>query len=292
MGVMPASLTDTSLGAWRERWRGLAPHAPVAVSALLAVLIAAELAHLALTFGPRTPPMAVAVPTSRHSPLDAQRIVAAHLFGAPPPVEDPEHAPLTAADLKLSGTIATREPKHGFAIIIAGGASRVYSVGDPVGGAALYSVYLDHVILNRAGTLETLFLPHTTLAAVESVARVASERPAHGPIVDNMGRVVDHDPGVLDGMLRALDVRDDKSDKVRGFRVYPVASGAALRTLGLMPGDIVTSVNGVPLDDLRKGRALLEGIRPEGSTTVTVEREGGTLSLTLNVADAAAELKN
>jgi general secretion pathway protein C len=293
MGVVPASLAEGSPALWRERWRALSPYAPVAVSALLAVLIAAELARIVLAFSARSPPDAVPVSGARHSPLDARRIVAAHLFGAPPPVQDPADAPLTAADLKLSGTIATAEPKHGFAIIVGGGgASRFYAVGDSVGGAALYSVYIDHVILDRGGALETLFLPHTTLAAVKSLARVANARPAHGPFLDNMGRVVDHDPGVLDGMVRALDVRDEKSDRVRGFRVYPVASGVAMGILGLEPGDIVTSVNGVPLDDLQKGRQLLEAIRPESSATVTVERQGGTLTLTLNVADAAAALKN
>jgi len=67
--------------------------------------------------------------------------------------------PLSSANLVLTGTIASQDPKHGIAIISDGGPAKVYSVGDNVNGASLHSVYLDHVILDRAGALETLQLP-------------------------------------------------------------------------------------------------------------------------------------
>jgi general secretion pathway protein C len=289
---MPASPADTWLAAFRER--GLAAHAPAAVSALLAVLIAAELARIVLAFGGQTRPVRVEIPAPRHTAVDAQRIVAAHLFGAAPVAKDPDDAPLTAADLKLSGTIATPEPRHGFAIIVGGGISRFYAVGDPVGGAALHAVYLDHVILDRGGRLETLSLPHVTPAASQGLAHAGGATPPHGQFLDNAGRVVDHDPGVLDGIMRTIDVHDrgDNSGKIRGFRVYPVASGAALRILGLSPGDLLTSLNGVPLDDLKHGRELLEAVDSTGAASATVERQGQTLSVTLDVTGAAAELQN
>ncbi len=290
---MAASLADASLAAGRERWRQLSPRAPTAVSALLGVLIAADLAHTVLGLSARTRPVPLAAAAPAHHGVDAQRIVAAHLFGTAPVAQDPAHARLAAADLKLSGTIATQEPKHGFAIIVAGGASRMYAVGDPVGDAALFSVYLDHVILDRAGTLEALFLPHTALAGARGGAIAAAHPAPHrGQFVDSLGRVVGSDPGVLDRIMHTLDVRDEKTDRVRGFRVFPVASGAAMRILGLSPGDVLTSLNGTPLDDVKHGRELLQAVQPDGIATATVEREGQTLSVTLNVAQAAEELRN
>ncbi len=90
-------------------------------------------------------------------------VVAAHLFGVAggrSDAQDPDNAPQSSANLLLAGTIATQDPKHGVAIISEGGApSKVYSVGERVGGASLHSVYLDHVILDRGGALETLLLP-------------------------------------------------------------------------------------------------------------------------------------
>ncbi len=76
-----------------------------------------------------------------------------------------------------------RIPKHGVAIISDGGApSKVYSVGERVGGASLHSVYLDHVILDRAGALETLLLPRQAAALQACAGRgpaYAGRRPAH-----------------------------------------------------------------------------------------------------------------
>src|ERR1700733_367841 len=74
-------------------------------------------------------------------------------------LQDPANAPQSTANLVLAGTIASQDPKRGVAIISDGGPSKVYSVGDNIGGASLHSVYLDHVILDRAGALETLLLP-------------------------------------------------------------------------------------------------------------------------------------
>src|SRR5258708_36787269 len=76
-----------------------------------------------------------------------------------PSTQDAANARQSNANLVLAGTIATQDPKHGVAIISDGGPSKVYSVGDNVGGASLHSVYLDHVILDRNGPLETLLLP-------------------------------------------------------------------------------------------------------------------------------------
>ena len=94
--------------------------------------------------------------------FDAQSVVSAHLFGVAAGrfrSRPEQHARSPAANLVLAGTIATQDPKRGVAIISDGGPSKVYSVGDNVGGASLHSVYLDHVILDRGGALETLLLP-------------------------------------------------------------------------------------------------------------------------------------
>ncbi len=290
---MSAALTDLP-GLRRERWSRLTARAPLLVSAVLAALLLAELARIVLAVRAPTRPIPVAAAARGRPAPDVPSIVAAHLFGAAPIEADPDHAPRTTADLKLSGTIATEQPKHGFAIIVGGGGSHFYAVGDSVGGAALFAVYLDRVILDRAGTLETLLLPHTALATLQGLAHaaVAGAKLASGPFLDNLGRVVDRDPGVLDRIMRTIDTYDDKAGKLKGFRVYPVASGVALRVLGLSPGDVLTTLNGTAFENLQQGRELLRTLSPTTAATATVERQGQMLSVTLNVPDAAAELRS
>src|ERR1700681_1098471 len=156
---------DLRTHEWLSRLQG---NGPRLVSLGLAALIAVELARIAISLlggGPGKSPqpaLASVAPRAQHTGLDIQSVVSAHLFGiaaADPSAQDPANAPQSTANLVLAGTIATQDPKRGVAIISDGGPSKVYSVGDNVGGAALHSVYLDHVILDRGGALETLILP-------------------------------------------------------------------------------------------------------------------------------------
>src|ERR1700730_9990828 len=157
-------MLSTRTNQWLSRLQG---NGPAYVSLILAALIAVELARMAISFlgGPvKTPQPVVNRPAAPHvrPGVDVQKVVSAHLFGVAavePGGQDPASAPLSSANLVLAGTIASQDPKRGVAIITDGGPSKVYSVGDHVSGATLHSVYLDHVILDRAGALETLLLP-------------------------------------------------------------------------------------------------------------------------------------
>jgi general secretion pathway protein C len=263
---------------------------PQAVSLLLVALIAAELAHATLAlWGGRAlePAISRAVPLRGPQGVDVRRIVTAHLFGIAADHEtgDPDNAQLSAANLVLDGTIATEDPKRGFAIIKASGPSKVYSVGDHIGGAALYSVYLDHVILDRDGAFETLKLPRSPLGARAPQHGTAARSSA--PVyLDSLGRVVDKPPGNLEKIMRINELIDDRTGKMLGFRVYPLASGKPMRTLGLYPGDVVTAINGTPLDDRQRSKEILNSIQSSGAASVTIERQNHTLDLVLNIAEA------
>ncbi len=269
--------------------------APQVVALVLTALLAFELVHLALALwgdGPvRTSPQAPGPIAGKpvHSGVDVPSIVTAHLFGVAlsEAKNDPDEAPSSTANLVLAGTLATQDPKHGFAIIGDGGPTKLYSVGDPISGASLHAVYLDHVILNRDGSFEKLFLRHQ-LPAGRGVVAARPVPPAPNTFVDNMGRVVGKKPGVLDSVMRTSSSLDDSGEKVRGVLVYPVADGAPLRKLGLVPGDLVTAINGMPLDDLQRNQEAFQTLKASDAPMVTVMRQGKTLTLTLNIASAAA----
>ncbi len=181
-------MLDSRAQEWLSRLQG---NGPRLVSLALAALIAVELARIAISLlggGPVKSPQPVlanvAPRGARHAGLDIQSVVSAHLFGiavADPSTQDPANAPPSTANLVLAGTIATQDPKRGVAIISDGGPSKVYSVGDNVGGASLHSVYLDHVILDRGGALETLLLPRLLGPGMRArpIVRRARRRSAH-----------------------------------------------------------------------------------------------------------------
>lgn len=72
-----------------------------------------------------------------------------------------------------------------------------------------------------------------------------------------------------------------------GVRVYPLANGK-LQSLGLYPGDVLTAINGAPLDDMKRSREALDALESssESTATITVERQNQKLNLVLNLAEA------
>jgi len=287
-------MLDTRSNEWLSR---LKANGPSLVTWTLAVLIAVELARIAIALlsGPVKSPQPVLAATAPHPHPGAnvQAVVSAHLFGvavADPTTQDPNNAPLSSANLLLAGTIATENPKRGIAIISDGGPSKVYSVGDNVNGASLYSVYLDHVILDRGGTLETLLLPRL----ITGGSRMAPRRVSGADIrtvqaVDNIRRMVQQDPGILDQVMRTVASYDNAAGKLRGFRAYPGRNRAIFNKLGLKAGDLVTAVNGQPLDDPQHSQEVFNTIQSSPTVTVTIERGGQKQDITLNIAQVASE---
>jgi general secretion pathway protein C len=286
-------MLDPRTNEWLSR---LLSNGPNLVSLALAALIAVELARVAVSLlsGPvKSPQPVVGIATQprAHQGANVQAVVSAHLFGiatADPTAQDPGKAPLSSANLVLAGTIATQNPKRGIAIISDGGPSKVYSVGDNVNGAALYSVYLDHVILDRGGTLETLLLPRV-LTGMRGPVRKIGPDPRTAAAVDNIRRMVQQDPGILDQVMRTVASYDNAAGKLRGFRAYPGRNRAIFSKLGLKPGDLVTAINGQPLDDPQHSQEVFNTIQSSNTVTVTIERGGQRQDISLNIAQVAGE---
>ena len=287
-------MLDTQKNEWLSRLQG---NGPTYASLALAALIVVELARLAVSLlsGPVKSPepvMTRAVQPHQHAGVDVQSVVSAHLFGiatVDPSTQDPANAPLSSANLLLAGTIASQDPKRGVAIISDGGPSKVYSVGDNVNGATLHSVYLDHVILDRAGTLETLLLPRLLAGRAAPKATRAGGDPRTVAAVDNIRRMVQQDPGILDQVMRTVASYDNAAGKLRGFRAYPGKNRAIFSKLGLKPGDLVTAINGTQLDDPAHSQDVFNTIQSSDHVTVTVERAGQKQDITLNIAQVAAQ---
>jgi general secretion pathway protein C len=290
-------MLDARAQGWLSRLQG---NGPRLVSFALAALIAVESARIVISLlsgGPVKSPQPVlanVAPRAQHAGIDVQGVVSAHLFGVAavdPGAQDPANAPQSTANLVLAGTIATQDPKHGVAIISDGGPSKVYSVGDRIGGATLHSVYLDHVILDRGGALETLLLPRLLGPGMRGapVARRGSGDARTVAAVENIRRMVQQDPGILDQVMRVVPSYDSAAGKLRGFRAYPGRNRQIFSKLGLKAGDLVTAINGTPLDDPQRGQEIFNTIQTSDHATVTIERGGQKQDITLNIAQVAAQ---
>jgi general secretion pathway protein C len=256
------------------------------VSLLLAALIVLDLGrtawamHRGAVHAVETSSETIARPPPPRNGVDVERIVTAHLFGIaakPAASLDAANPQPARADLLLTGTIATDDPKHGFAIIGADGPVKVYAVGDPVGGASLDSVFLEHVLLLRDGVLEILKLPlqkkfsASSLASGNAAAGGTRNREGGGTVDATQVRpraIAAASGNSRDEVVRLIGA---PADGKLGFRVFPGRNREAFATIGLQAGDVVTSINGEALNGANGDQQVRSALMSPG-TTVTVQR--------------------
>jgi general secretion pathway protein C len=236
------------------------------------------------------------------SSVSIDRIVEAQLFGrvsAEAPVElvEQEQAPDTQLSLELRGTVAASDEKRALAIIAErGGAERVYFIGDAVpGGATLHAVHPDRVLLRRAGRLEALRLPRSDDPALQrrsaAAARAAPPPPAAAPArVASVQEVVQQSGAALTEIIRPQPVFKD--GRQQGYRVYPGRQRQQFAQLGLRPGDLITQINGMALDDPARGMEIFRSLADATSVTVTLDRNGEIEMLTLDTGALQQQLQN
>ncbi len=266
---------------------------PQALTVVLVIGIAWQLVQLTwLLLESRAPAdsaelvMAPAPATATRRGIDVQAIATSHLFGAPQAEQAaPEDAQPTQMNLVLSAVFASNDSSKGLAVIGESPQSaKVYAVGSTVRpGTKLHSVYLDRVILDRNGQLETLALPRPSTASL-GITRtaVAAPRPGGSQFADNLRRIAETNPTAFAEIVRPQPVFANGVQ--RGYRVYPGRNRQQFAKLGLQPGDLVLSINGTPLDDPQRGMEIFNTIGTSDRVQVTVERNGQSQELTLNTA--------
>lgn len=279
-------------GGWRS---AVLARAPQVVTFLLALALAAQLALIVVGISSRSrqtapPPVVAAPPAAR---LDIGGLVNAHLFGNAVVQNtggDASNAPPSSMPLVLAGVLASENPREGMAIIgESAAAAKVVAVGQQVpGGATLHSVYPDRAVIDRAGALESVLLPRRTAGSM-APPPPPPVQAANSPeaSLERMRRLVNDDPGMIGQVMRPQPVFS--GGKMKGFRVYPGANRQAFARIGLRAGDLVTAINGTPLDDKDRAQEIFSTLSSSTDARVSVTRNGRQQELVLNIAQIAAE---
>jgi general secretion pathway protein C len=276
------------LADWRdqppEQWFIAANrYLPPAVTAILVVAIAYQLASLTWTLVPGSTPTVAPVAraaTGNEAPAaDLGVLTDSHLFGeadqqAAPVVSEVIDAPDTTLSLTLTGILAFGQDGKGSPIISSNrGEGKVYQVGQEIEGAdgtTLHSVYPDRVLLNRSGQLETLRLPKE-LAASAPMGMPAPMPQAAAPSGSLREAISENASRLTDIVRLAPHVQEGQ---VVGFRVNPGRDRTTFEALGLRAGDVVTDINGTVLDDPSQGLQVFQSLGETTQANVTVLRDG------------------
>ena len=258
--------------------------------------------------------------------VDLEQLSSWQLFGTA--VEDAEEPQLQGADsassrdgieqgasetrlaLTLRGVVASTEDGLGHAIIEYRSQQAVYAVEDalPVPGkVVLAKVMPKQVVLDNAGTYELLTLFEETeldRALMAPGPQAAPPAPAGSGLSGEAQRIdkrdersaselatqyrdqLYRDPGSLADVVRITAVREGGS--LRGYRVAPGRESEQFASLGFQPGDLVTSVNGMALDDPANTMRLYQTMRSATEAVFGIERDGRPVQLAVSLGAADA----
>jgi general secretion pathway protein C len=105
-----------------------------------------------------------------------------------------------------------------------------------------------------------------------------------------MRQLIATEPNAISEIIRPQPVF--AQGKQRGFRVYPGRNRQAFTRLGLRPGDLVTAINGTPLDDPSRSQEVFNTLGSSSEAHVTVLRNGRQQDLTLQMSQIAQEAES
>ena len=214
--------------------------------------------------------------------IDSRNIINQNLFGAS---EDKKNKAFdetaqelemlsnvkeTSLNLKIKGIIHDAMSSESLALISRSEEeAKVFKINDTVvQGTRLHSIYADRVILDNRNDLESLKLPKEEVPT--SITK----------IIDNNIKPLNQFGAELADTIKPTPYFT--SGKQAGYRVYPGNDRKKFMSLGLMSGDLITSVNGMVLNDPQKAMMIFQDIEKESQVTLTIMRNNESIELKIN----------
>lgn len=230
----------------------------------------------------------ITVSESRVESLRSQQLPGYHLFGMPgrvvaKPKDEPVVAPKTSLRLVLRGVFTAKIAGVSGAIVEEiGKQSEYYSLGAVLpGNATLEEVYEDRILLRRNGRLETLAFDDKSLTGESAITRtVVTPKPQEVAQVANEP-VINTPEQFISEATRQLTENPDQALQAVGLAAssegYVYQGGnEMLSGLNLKKGDVIRSVNGHDLGNIKQDKDLMNSLYEQGSLEVEVVRDGAS----------------
>jgi len=182
---------------------------------------------------------------------------------------------VTALPLKLYGVSLNEASGQGSAIIAdESDVQTSFAVGDEIApGVVLKAVAFDHVVIQRGGATETLFIDQSSGAVADGGETaddgVTPAQPSAGAL----------EPATLASALSL--VPRTESGKTTGIVVGEQGDGGMLALAGFRPGDIIVQIDGQPVTNGGDINSLRDSIRPGARISLMVERGAATVPISL-----------
>jgi len=192
------------------------------------------------------------------------------------------------ADLEAVGLIVSRRPEACVAILRSGGRERVAGVGETAFGGRVIAIVPGRVSLDFGGERVDVRLAGVAAAPPPSAPSAAASGPPEDPTTParsmdrrEMERRLGQEVPRILAETTLVPVTD--GGQVAGFTLTRLPEGTLLSDAGLRAGDVITSINGVPIDSLATLIGLWPRLQSESDLRAVVLRNGQPVALTVHL---------
>jgi general secretion pathway protein C len=262
-------------------------------------------------------------PSANPAPVATPSIAGLDLFGeAQQEVQAllTVEAPETRLNLELQGVFTSEVAEDSSAIVAERGKDgELFAIGDRLpGNAILEAVFDDHILLKRGGQIEKLMfsdsalrkqfsfsdntpatgLPTPVAAASDTATRlqqvrerIAARQRTNRPAPEQPGTnlrdfVNDYRDKIAtdpEGVLSELGVSAVAEGEASGYRLGNELPSQQMLQAGLQEGDLILSVNGTPVGDIRNDAALIDQTMAQAQVRVEIQRNDRRFFLSVPV---------
>lgn len=268
---------------------------PLAISVVLVIACAHVLSQITwslltdeeqpVAITPKTP----GITPKTNNKQAFRQLTGANLFGTTEQVKTTKtiKAPETRLNLVLKGVLAAVPMDSASAIIAQGknGREEIYTIGDKLsGGVTIKEIHPEHVILDRKGQLETLRMPKdNNVGKITNPGSGLKNTRAGTPAraLNDIRRNIIKSPKSFSQYALPVIVREN--GKQVGYRLQPKQKGDLMAELGIQPTDVITSINGISLNDPKNSASALKELTSATEVNITVKRNGAEVPLNIQL---------
>ena len=195
-------------------------------------------------------------------------------------------APKTSLNLKLVGLVYSTDRKQARAIIESEKeGARSYSTRERVADKAeIYSIEPDRVILLHAGQQEALLLdPEDNTSGNQPGAE---GQPINDPDADGSSTASQNVPKRTADLMRDFSATPVMEEgKLVGFRLEAVRDPEIMNEWGIDPDDVITAVNGTPLNSQGRIMILYDKLKKQREFELTLNNGGNSRTITVDLSE-------
>ena len=188
----------------------------------------------------------------------------------------------TELKLKLWGTVTGSEDRA-YAVIEDQTAreQNLYKIGDEIQTAVVRAIYRNKVILSVDGRNEVLEIEDITQTAslrpsVSTAPRTSYTRPTPRRRITLRKAQIDNAMGNINELMGQINIRPHSSEEgvPEGMILSNIKPNSIFRRMGLRNGDILTGVDGRPIQSIDDAIKLYEDLKSSTGAKLEIKRKG------------------